>query len=356
MQGRLVSLDVLRGLTVIGMILVNSAAYVHYVNGFEAYPALMHAEWAGFTLADAVFPAFLFMVGVSIPMAAQGRPASAPAILARAGRLILVGLLLSNMYWLADLETYQFRPFGVLQRIGLVYAAVALLFMATGWRTRAIIAGAILVLYWPLCLIGSPDGTATDLWARGYNFAVWFDRAVLGQHAFVKGAAGYDPEGILSTLPAIAQGLIGCLVGEWLLKRPERTGVLALAGAAMTLLGLAWGFAFPVIKDIWSSSYVLLSSGLTLLVLAALHVRLDGREIGRGWNVATAFGMNAIAAYVLHYVTSAILAWDVMKLPYGWAEPLVGGPAAALVPVAIFMALNWAAMAWLQRKRWIIKI
>ncbi|MDG2523539.1 heparan-alpha-glucosaminide N-acetyltransferase domain-containing protein [Caulobacter segnis] len=353
---RLVSLDVLRGLTVIGMILVNSAAYVHYVNGFPAYPALMHSEWAGLTLADWVFPAFLFMVGVSIPMAAQGRPQSAGKILARAGRLILVGLLLTNMYWLADMDAYAFRPFGVLQRIGLVYGAAALLFMTTGWRTRLGIAGLILILYWPLCLIPSPDGTATDIWARGYNFVAWFDRAVLGSHAYVKGAAGYDPEGVLSTLPAIAQGLIGCLVGEWLLKQPKRTGALAAGGAVMTVAGLAWGLVFPVVKDIWTSSYVLLTSGLTLLVLAALHVRLDGREIGRGWSIATAFGVNAIAAYVLHYLASVVLAADAMKLPYDWTLPVLGGPAAALVPVLIFLALNWAAMAWLQREGWVVKI
>jgi predicted acyltransferase len=353
---RLVSLDVLRGLTVIGMIFVNSAAYVHYVNGFPVYPALMHSEWAGLTLADWVFPAFLFMVGVSIPMAAQGRSQSAGKILARAGRLILVGLLLTNMYWLADMDAYAFRPFGVLQRIGLVYGAAALLFMTTGWRARLGIAGLILILYWPLCLIPSPDGTATDIWARGYNFAAWFDRAALGSHAYVKGAAGYDPEGILSTLPAIAQGLIGCLVGEWLLSQPRRTGALALAGAAMTVFGLVWGLVFPVVKDIWTSSYVLLTSGLTLLVLAALLVRLDGREIGRGWSIATAFGINAIAAYVLHYLASVVLAADAMKLPYAWTLPVLGGAGAALVPVLIFLALNWAAMAWLQRKGWIIKI
>lgn len=356
MAGRLISLDVLRGLTVIGMILVNSAAYVHYVNGFPAFPALMHSEWAGLTLADWVFPAFIFMVGASIPMAAQGQPPSAGKILARSGRLILIGLLLTNLYWLADMEAYSFRPFGVLQRIGLVYAAVALLFIASGWRTRAVVAAAVLILYWPLCLIPSPDGTATDIWARGYDFVAWFDRAMLGRHAYVKGPAGYDPEGVLSTLPATAQGLIGCLAGEWLLKRPQRTGGLALAGAAMTVLGLAWGLVFPVVKDIWTSSYVLLTSGLTLLALAALHLRLDGRKIGRGWALATAFGVNAIAAYVLHYLASVMLAADVMKLPYAWTAPMIGGAAAALIPVLIFVVLNWAAVAWLQRKGWVIKV
>lgn len=355
-MGRLRSLDVLRGLTVALMIVVNTAAYLHYVDGMAAYPALMHSGWAGFTLADAVFPAFLTMVGVSVGLTMPERAGLAGRgghIAARTLRLILLGLLISNLYLLADFTKYEPRPFGVLQRIGLVYGACAVLFLTTGWRTRLALAAAILILYWPMLLIPSGDGQSTDLAQRGLNFAGYLDRLLLGSWRYVKGPQGYDPEGVLGTLPAIAQGLIGTLAGQWLARRGGWRGLLA-AGAAMTVAGLAWGFVFPVIKDAWTSSYVLLSSGAAVAVLALLHRWLDGK--GRGVPALEAFGVNAIAAYVLHELASVILAGDLFKAPYRWAEPLVGGPMAELIPVVMFVGLVWACMAYLQRRNWVIRI
>ena len=363
MPDRLRSLDVLRGLTVALMILVNTAAYLKYVDGMAAYPVLMHSEWAGFSLADAVFPAFLFMVGVSI---AAAMPAGAGLgegrggrIAIRTARLILIGLVISNLYWLADFAKVEFRPFGVLQRIGLVYGASAALYLTTGWRTRAILAGLILLAYWPLCLIPSPDGMPTDLWARGHNFAGGLDRLVLGSWRYVKGPEGYDPEGLLGTLPAIAQGLLGTLAGDGLSRSDPRRRVPAMLAAAlvMILAGLAWGFVFPIIKDVWTSPYVLLSSGLTLGLLALLHRLLD-RPGGRlpGDTILMAFGINAIAAYVLHELASIILAGDLFKAPYRWAEPLVGGPLAELIPVTMFVGLIWASMDYLRRRGWVIRV
>lgn len=363
---RLVSLDLLRGLAVIGMILVNEMAGMQSEG--RVFPTLLHSRWDGLTLADVVFPAFLFMVGVSIPLSLRDRggdPGEQHArILWRSARLILLGFVLSNQWWFIDFEGASWRLFGVLQRIGLVYAACALLFLWCAPRTRLIIAAAILVLYWPLTLIPSLDGLPNDIWMRGHNFVGSVDRVLLGagNHNYVQGPEGYDPEGLLGTLPAIAQGLIGVAVGEYLLRGADRARLraLAIAGAVMLVAGIAWGFVFPVVKDIWSSSFVLVTCGISALALAALSYLFDGRSMDGGRRVAELiilpFGMNAIAAYVLHEVTWALLGWDLLQQPYRKLVPTLGPELAAFVPVGIYMLFIWLCMLYLWRRKWLFRI
>lgn len=366
---RLISLDVLRGLVVMGMILVNSAAGMAYDAHAVVYPALLHAHWDGLTIADVVFPAFVMMVGVSIPMALAGAKAATGLtttlvrrIAERTFRLCLIGFLLSNLGWLADFDAQSWRFWGVLQRIGLVYGVGALLFLATGPRIRLVIGVAVLILYWPLVLLPSLDGVATDLWVRGHNFAASVDRVMLGAggHNYVAGREGYDPEGLVGTLPAIAQGLIGIAVGEYLARRRAgTTSMLALAGAGMLSVGLLWAPFFPIVKDIWSSSFVLTTCGITTLLLAACHALFDRRGTdtpGLLAAIATAFGINAVAAYVLHQLTSGMIGWDALLTPYRLTLPFLPPAAASLTPILIYMALIGAAMAWLRRKGWIIKV
>ncbi len=368
-SGRLVSLDVLRGLAVMGMILVNSAAGVFYGEKAVVFPTLLHASWDGLTLADTVFPAFLMMVGVAIPMASRAPGGAgvdglaARRIGGRTVRLFAIGFILSNLYWFADFDSGQWRLWGVLQRIALAYGACALLFLAVGTRVRLVIAAAILVLYWPLTLLPALDGLPNDLWERGHNFVASVDRVLLGGggHNYVRGPAGYDPEGLLGTLPAIAHGLIGVAIGEFLLARRGGRATLPLAGAgvAMLMAGLAWSFVFPVVKDIWSSSFVLVTCGATTLALALLHPLFDGRSGAAErwpWRIALAFGSNAIAAYVLHSVTGSLLGWDLMLAPYRHALGVVPPAVASLVPVLIYMALIGLAMTWLRRRGWYVKV
>jgi predicted acyltransferase len=357
---RLISLDVLRGMTVAGMILVNSAAGMKYGAEADVAPILLHVSWDGLTLADLVFPGFLTMVGIAIPFSlrAGGDPQTA-RIVARAGRLLLLGFLLSNLYWFQSFASGEWRLFGVLQRIGLVYAACALLFLSVGSKVRIGLIVAILALYWPLALLPSLDGLATDIWVRGHNFIASVDRVLLGAHLYVRGPEGYDPEGILGTLPAIAQGLIGVAIGELLIRRQgAATRQLAMAGAAMLAVGGAWSLAFPIVKDIWSSSFVLVTSGVTVLALAALHHQLDreGRKPGIAATAMLAFGANAIAAYTLHQVTAGMVTWDLFLAPFRATREALGDPAASLIPVLFYMIFIWAAMEWLRRKRWFIKI
>ncbi|WP_454882875.1 acyltransferase family protein [Sphingomonas oryzagri] len=351
--GRLHSIDLLRGLTVLGMIIVNATAGVAHRDG-PVFPLLLHADWAGFTIADSVFPAFILIMGVSVALSAKSSR-MAP-ILGRTLRLVLLGLLLSNIFWLYDMGAYQPRLPGVLQRIGIVYAATALIYPRIGWQGRALLAAGVLLLYWPLCLLPSPDGLPTNLWIPGHNFASWVDRAVLGPLRFVRTPDGYDPEGLLSTFPTLAEALIGTLVGDWFRRGKEARDAargLALTGAASLVVGIAWSWLFPIAKNLWSSSFVLVSAGITLLLLALFHLLFDGRRYPelRG-GLLGSFGRNAIAAYTLHELAAFILTADALQWPFRHLASATGTSIAALIPVAIFVAIVWWPIAAMDRRGW----
>ena len=365
---RLVSLDILRGITVIGMVLVNSMAGMEGGAKAHVFPLLLHSRWNGLSIADLVFPAFLMMVGVSIPLAFRD-PSSARFaahrhdIARRTMRLVLLGLFLSNLYWCMKFSVAPFRAFGVLQRIGLVYGACATLYLVTSRRSRTVLIIILLVGYWPLAMLHPIDGGLTDIWQRGQNFVSSVDRVVLGTHLYVKGPYGYDPEGLLGTIPAIAQGLIGVAIGEFLLKNGANSvRRVALAGGAMTVVGLGWGLMFPIIKDIWSSSFVLVTSGLTTMLLVLVYALVDRRsddtQTARGPITLffTAFGINAITAYVVHELSGNVPLWDVFMLPYKLLRPSVGDALASFAPIVLYIAAIWSIVAYLQRRRWIIKI
>ena len=343
------------------MIVVNEMA------GMEGpvYPLLLHSHWNGLTIADVVFPAFLFMVGVSIPLSMKRRDeVEYSHILWRTLRLLLLGFILSNIFWFSQFSSGSWRLFGVLQRIGLVYGACAVMYLNLSPRTRLVVAAAILILYWPLTYIPTLDGVPTNLWVRGGNFVGSVDRVLLGagNHIYVPGPEGYDPEGLLGTLPAIAQGLIGVAVGDYVLRDPERARVrtLWIAGAAMLVVGILWGLVFPVIKDIWSSTFVLVTSSIALLSLVTLSVLFDGKSMSGARRIAEVivlpFGMNAIAAYTLHEVAWALLGWDLLQAPYRQLKPAIGPQLASFVPVLLFLGFVWLCMFYLWRKRWLIRI
>ncbi|MDH7637772.1 acyltransferase family protein [Sphingomonas oryzagri] len=187
----------------------------------------------------------------------------------------------------------------------------------------------------------------------------WFDRAVFGSWRYVAGPKGYDPEGVLGTLPTFAEALIGTLVGDWLRRgQPiRRTAIrLALAGTLLIAAGVAWGLVFPIIKDLWTSSFVLVSAGVAMVVLAGFHLACDGRgEKMRRGDLLGSFGRNAIAAYALHELTSFLLSADVFQWTYRWARPVVGPELAALVPVILFILLLWWPIAAMDRRGWYLK-
>ena len=354
-----------------GMLLVNSMAHLKYGQDLEVFSLLLHAPWDGLTISDLVFPAFILMLGLAVPLSLKRvkdttglTAAVARKILGRSARLFVVGLVLGNLEWVFDTEGTAWLLWDVLQRIALVYAATAILYLACSPRTLLIIAVATLVLYWPLCLLPSLDGLPIDVWTRGPTVVSSVDRVMLGDHAMVKGFEGYDPEGLLSTLPAIAQALIGVLIGmQFQVSRGRALArQLAIAGAVMLLTATPWAFVFPVVKDIWSSTFVLVTSGLTVLALAVLHLWLDDDAtpargvLGGLVTVPVAFGLNAIAAYVLHQLTGDMLGWKPMLELVRLFKPLLGEKAAALLPAAVLIALIWAVVEVLRRRGRVITI
>lgn len=360
---RLLSVDALRGLTVAAMVLVNNPGTWSAV-----YRALQHAEWHGWTPTDMVFPFFLFVVGVSIALAlgpalergASGLPVR---VLRRAAVIFVLGLLLHALPFF-PLATLRIP--GVLQRIAVCYLLAALLVGATrgarGWRVQAVTAGALLVGYWLLMTkVAAPGQEAGDLSPDG-NLAGYVDRLVLGSRHIWQATRVYDPEGILSSLPATATTLLGVLAGHWLRAGQVAgragahiVGGLAVGGVAAAALGWLWGLSFPVNKPLWTSSYALLMAGLAALVLAACHwvIEVRGR---RGWAAPFALlGVHALTLFFLSSLMAKLLfivrvgaggprlqTWLFEHVFAPWASPVDASLAYALAYVLLWWALMWA--------------
>jgi predicted acyltransferase len=360
---RLLSVDALRGLTVAAMVLVNNPGTWSAV-----YRPLQHAEWHGWTPTDMVFPFFLFVVGISIALAlgpalergASGLPVR---VLRRAAVIFALGLLLHALPFF-PLATLRIP--GVLQRIAVCYLLAALLVGATrgarGWRVQAVTAGALLVGYWLLMTkVAAPGQEAGDLSPDG-NLAGYVDRLVLGSRHIWQATRVYDPEGILSTLPATATTLLGVLAGHWLRAGQvagragaQIVGGLAVGGVAAAALGWLWGLSFPVNKPLWTSSYALLMAGLAALVLAACHWVIEVR--GRrgcaapfallGVHALTLFFLSSLMAKVLFIVRVGaggprLQTWLFEHVFAPWASPVDASLAYALAYVLLWWALMWA--------------
>jgi len=358
---RLASLDVMRGFAVVGMIVVNTIAFSNISYGYHpASQLLSHSLWAGFTFADFVFPAFIFTAGFSVAVSLRQARLEWPTvrrIIARSFALLALGFLLANIILFS--QPGEWRCLGVLQRIGVCYCTTALLFLSCGPRTRLILSLSLLALYWPLALLPFPNETA-NLLVPGANFISYLDRSVLGAHALVTRPHGYDPEGLLSTLPAIAQCLFGAAAGEWLLKNRARSDALpklAAAGAACLVAGLCWSPFFPLIKNIWSSSYVLVSSGIATLVFCFFYWVLDENRITvRGTAFLEAFGINALLAYVLQELAQLLPAADNMHA-IGSASLKMDMPGVVgNLPVLAFILILWTPLELMRRRGWVVRL
>jgi predicted acyltransferase len=359
---RLVSLDVMRGFAVLGMIVVNTLASCRDSYGFNpSFGFFAHSRWAGFTFADFVFPAFVFMCGFSVAVSLRHR---APdwQILRRIGSrtiaLLILGFLLTNIVWFGNMDHGSWRLMGVLQRIGICYFVTAILFLACRPRMRIAVSLVILLLYWPLALI--PASGHPNLFVPGANFISFIDRTVLGPHTLFAGAAGFDPEGLLSTLPAIAQCMLGAAAGEWLLKNRATDSAplkLAAAGAVSLCAGLAWSPFFPTVKNIWTSSYVLVSTGLALLLLSLSFWALDRQRFApRGIGFLQAFGANALLAYVVQQTAQLLPAGDDLHALGAASQHTELSAAVANLPVVIFIVMLWLPLEFMRRRRWIVRL
>jgi predicted acyltransferase len=358
---RLESLDVFRGLTIAGMILVSTPGTWDAV-----YPPLEHALWHGWTPTDLVFPFLLFAMGAAVPFAMARRRSGTRKIrrhvIRRAAILFGMGLVL-NAIETPPLRWATLRIPGVLQRIALVYLAVAWLTEHTTRRTQAIAAAACLLGYWALMTWVPVPGVGAGVLTPEGNLASYIDRLLLYGHM---NHALWDPEGILSTIPAIATALAGVFAGDWLTRTHARhqTLVLFAVGLAVMGAGLLWGRAFPINKNLWTSSFVLFSAGLAVQVLAICHWILDVRHT-RAWaSPFVAFGRNPLAAYFLSVafdsaltrsrVGAVSLKWLVFSNVFAIRIPRL--PAASLAYALTYVGVWAIIMGVMHRKRVFIGI
>jgi predicted acyltransferase len=358
---RLVSLDVFRGVTIAGMVLVNNPG-----TWSSIYWPLEHAEWNGWTPTDLVFPFFLFIVGVAIPLAFGRRSESSGSqrdLYWKVGKRTLIIFALGE--FLAGFPYFQLstiRVPGVLQRIAVCYLFASLIFLKTKIKTQVIITFVLLVIYWLLMTRLHAPGFATGDLTKEGSLASFVDRAVFGPHIWKQGKV-YDPEGILSTIPAIATTLFGVLTGQWLRtakSQYEKVAGLFVVGAVCVVIGWCWNPFFPINKALWTSSYVFFTGGLALEFLALCYWLIDIKKYQRWARPFVVFGVNAIVLFVGTAVMDRIMGlinlpwgqeqislqeWIFAKLFLSWAAPLNASLAYAICFILLWLGLMWILYA-----------
>lgn len=355
MKQRLLSLDFFRGLTVAAMILVNNPGSWSYV-----YPPLEHSKWNGCTPTDLVFPFFLFMVGVSVTFALSSRREDTGGhtkliihIFRRAAILFGIGLAFRLI---PSFDFHNLRILGVLQRIAIVFLVISLLYLKTGAKTRIWLCFAFLIVYWLLMTVVPVPGYGPANLEPGTNLAAWLDRTVMGERHLWRQARTWDPEGILSTLPAVSTGLLGIMTGDWLRRKDkqdaEKVSWLFSAGFLSVLAGLIWDGFFPINKSLWTSSFVLYTGGLAAMGLALSYWFIDVQKYQRLTPPFVAFGRNAITAYVL----SGAIPMMFKGMSGGMFREYSGifSPFNASLAAAITLVLLMFIPVWIMYKRNII--
>jgi predicted acyltransferase len=367
--GRLRALDVFRGATVALMIVVNNAG-----DWSKTYAPLLHAEWHGWTPTDLVFPFFLFIVGVAIPFAlVPGQADTGRKIWRRAAILFALGLFLT-WFPFYTVAWERVRLPGVLQRIALVYLAAAFAYLYCSPRIRAALAAALLASYWLLMRLAPVPGFgAGDLSPKG-NVAFWLDSQILGAHIWRYSPGPGDPEGILSTLPAIVTALLGLCAGELLraaLPVASKLRRLLAWGALATVSGLALAPLFPINKNLWSPTYTLFTAGAALLCLAATWYLVDlrpGRWTPKLTEPLALFGRGAIVAYVGSGLMAKVFLYTRWHDDAGTQitlhrhlyqtlyAPHLPDYVASLAWALSYLVLWWAILALLERRGVRVKI
>lgn len=294
---RYLALDVMRGITISGMILVNTPGSWSYV-----YSPLMHSAWHGCTPTDLVFPFFLFVVGVSMffSFAKYGRDLNKQSlfkVVKRTVLIFLIGLFLNSFpQWIIDFS--KLRIMGVLQRIALAYGIASLIVLSMKPKSIVAIGISILTVYWAILYFAATNNP----YSLEHNVCTSVDLFVLGeQHIYHGFGIAFDPEGLLSTLPSIVTVLIGYLVGG-LIKNTNTKNLinkLLYTGVILTVLGYVWSYVFPINKPLWTSSYVLYTAGLAILVLTILIWIIDVKGLKKWSSFFVVFGVNPLFIFAL---------------------------------------------------------
>jgi len=358
---RIVSIDALRGFDMFWII--GGGAVLEKL--VEVWPnpvtqtirtQLEHVEWQGFHFEDLIFPLFLFIVGVVMPFSmarrrerGQGMTRIYLHILKRSAMLILLGLIFNN---LLNFEWSQMRWPGVLQRIGLCYFFAALIVVHTEWRTQAIVVAAVLLLYWvAMALIPVPGFGMNNMTMEGCLSSYIDQQLIPGKLYYGYG----DNEGLISTLPAVCTVLMGALAGHWL--RSDRGGNrkaagLALAGFVALGAGCLWGLVFPIIKIVWTSSYVLVAGGLSLMLLALFYWVIDVVGLRKWTFFFIVIGVNPITIYFLQRFVDF---GGISEFFFQGLANNIGLVAPLVLPLGT-LAIKWLVLCFLYRHKIFFKV
>lgn len=390
---RLISLDALRGFTIAAMVIVNTPGSWSHV-----YAPLLHAEWHGITPTDLIFPFFLFIVGVSISLAytkllskGANRKSLYQKIVIRSAKILLVGWFL----WLWPEFNFEGMRFvGVLPRIAIVFLICAVLFLTTSWKQQAVLGAAILIIYWILLAfvpvpidpviqqalqdqtvqysagqlsIGEitqiSEGMIAATYEPGVNITAWLDRILIPGRFW---QVTWDPEGFMSTFPAIVTGILGMLAGQIIIKLKDiysKITWLFFFGFVLYLAGVIWSWNMPINKNLWTSSFTLWTAGMATMGLAACILVIDHLGQTKWTMLGRVYGANAITSYCLAGMMTVIFYNDIFfghSLNGLWMQgfEVIGLPAklASFTYAIIYMLIIFIPALILYRKKIYIKV
>ncbi|PXY45728.1 acyltransferase family protein [Flavobacterium hydrophilum] len=419
---RLISLDVFRGLTILLMTIVNNPG-----DWGNVYPPLLHADWHGCTPTDLVFPFFVFIMGVAVPLAMPDKfydNTTFSKILIRSLRMLCLGiffnffgkiqlfgldgiplligrlaitiavgyalmgsfsskvknilafsiLLIYLVLAYSGIEAYHdVRLPGVLQRIAIVYFVVSLLYLKTTLKTQIITGTVLLLGYWGIMTLIPVPGIGEANLEKGTNLASWFDSILLKGHMY-SGTVTWDPEGILSTIPSIVNGIIGLLIGQFLqsdsskIKKALKMGRI---GAVLIILGLLWDLIFPINKSLWTSSYVLFTTGLATVFFTILYYLIDIANYKKGFKPFLIWGVNPMIVFFSSQIIPQALVMIQFQNPknpeeqtnlldflyHFWIAPFFSNPMTASLAGALVYVCIWTFILWIfYRNKLIFKV
>jgi predicted acyltransferase len=419
---RLISLDVFRGFTILLMTIVNNPG-----SWASIYPPLEHAEWHGCTPTDLVFPFFIFIMGTAIPFAMPTKHLDSGVfnkILVRSLRIFCLGLSLNyfSRIQLFDLEgipllllrlsitfavayvllenfTLKIKTYlvfgifalllflayskieafedvripGVLQRIGIVYFFTSLLYLKTNLKTQLLVTASILLIYWILMAFVPVPGFSDANFDKGTNLAAWLDNLLLNGHLW-SFSKTWDPEGILSTLPAIGTGILGMYIGQILNLKITKTEILkklAISGIVLLVIGMLWNIIFPINKSLWTSSYVLYTAGIATICLTILYYIIDVANYKKWTKLFLIWGVNPMIVFYFSGIIPRVLSSIKVQSPDIAAEeinlqaliykfgivPCFENPLNASLAYALSYAIFWSLILWVfYKKKMIFKV
>ncbi len=357
-RARLVSLDVFRGATIASMILVNDPG------SSETYSQLEHAQWHGWTFTDLVFPFFLWIVGVAMTLSFSSRTARGEDrralllhVVKRSAIIFAIGLFLNGFPYF---RLGTIRIPGVLQRIAICYLIAAAIFLYSSVRGQILWIFGLLAAYWMAMTLVPVPGYGPGVLQPVGNFAQWIDSMVLSGHMW-RSTKVWDPEGLVSTVPAVATVLFGVLAGQ-LLRAPrfspaEKTAWMLAWGNTMLLAGNTMSVFLPINKNLWTSSFSVFMAGMALIVFAVCYWMVDVQGWRRWTHPFVVFGMNAIAMFVFSGLLARILMLADWKKPvYDRVFAPLASPLNASLLYAICFVLVCYSVAWfLHRRKWFVK-